>query len=139
MSRTDGKGRRLESDYEENVKYLRKPQRSHSVSPELHSRIKSVITTTKDAGAVDEEQFRLGFEDVKQMSFSSGYELEKSLMSIHAILSNTNEDWEKRVDQVPDLPHTVCIFTQFYTLCCMVLFEASIALKNRFVTFCLND
>lgn len=78
---------------------LAKSRRSNSLSPELKQRIKSGASTT-DAGAVDEDQFRAAFEDFPVFELMSGSEVDKELMAIHRVLSNTTEDWEKRIDQV---------------------------------------
>ncbi|OQV21693.1 CLIP-associating protein 1 [Hypsibius exemplaris] len=102
MSRTAGKLPRLPVDSDEEERHLRKPQRSLSVSPQLRSRIQptTLLGASRDAGAVDEEQFRLAFETFKPVSFQSGSELEKGLMDIHNVLTNPQEDWERRVDQL---------------------------------------
>ncbi|XP_055338975.1 CLIP-associating protein 1-A-like [Paramacrobiotus metropolitanus] len=57
----------------------------------------------KEAGAVDEEQFREAFTECPRLSISSGAEVESELTKIKDSLSNPKEDWEKRVDQLKRL------------------------------------
>lgn len=74
-------------------------RRANSVSPVMNGRTKSGASST-DAGAVDEDHFRLVFDEIPDISLQSGAEVEKELMSIHRILVNPGEDWERRVEQV---------------------------------------
>ena len=99
MAKAADKLGRLDRD-EEDAKYLKRPQRSKSISPDLRSRVASSASSSKDAGAVDEEQFRHAFRIYKDVSFATAAELDKLLAEVHAILGNSALDWEKRVDQV---------------------------------------
>ncbi|KAL1418798.1 hypothetical protein MTO96_005506 [Rhipicephalus appendiculatus] len=51
-----------------------------------------------NAGAVDEEMFIRSFEDVPKTQLYSAKELEHELTKIRQILSDTNTDWERRIE-----------------------------------------
>ncbi|KAK2159523.1 hypothetical protein LSH36_151g01044 [Paralvinella palmiformis] len=57
-----------------------------------------IIRETCSAGAVDEEFFIKTFEDVPKVHLFSGKEVTERLTKIKEILSDTNNDWEKRVE-----------------------------------------
>ncbi|XP_075548307.1 CLIP-associating protein isoform X2 [Dermacentor variabilis] len=51
-----------------------------------------------NAGAVDEEMFIRSFEEVPKTQLYSAKELEHELTKVRQVLSDTNTDWERRVD-----------------------------------------
>ncbi|XP_062972755.1 CLIP-associating protein 1 [Elgaria multicarinata webbii] len=53
--------------------------------------------TKEGAGAVDEEDFIKGFEDVPTVQIYSSRDLEESINKIREILSDDKHDWEQRV------------------------------------------
>jgi hypothetical protein len=63
-------------------------------------KVSSRSVFVEDSGAVDEDQFREAFNDYAAVTVSSGSDLENELMKINVSLSNPNEDWEKRIEQV---------------------------------------
>jgi CLIP-associating protein 1/2 len=52
------------------------------------------------AGAVDEDWFLKAFEDVPTVQIFSPRDLDDSLTKIQNIISDPNQDWNKRVDAV---------------------------------------
>lgn len=52
------------------------------------------------AGALDEEVFIRSFEDVPTVQIFSPRDITDNLKSIHETISDSNKDWNKRVDAV---------------------------------------
>lgn len=56
-----------------------------------------------DAGAVTVETFEAAFEVVPQLTIFNQRDIEDHLKSIHTIIGNRNNDWDKRVDALKKL------------------------------------
>ncbi|XP_070175270.1 CLIP-associating protein 1-like isoform X12 [Littorina saxatilis] len=57
-------------------------------------------TSTAAAGAVDEELFIKSFEDVPKVKLFSSRDMAEQMTKVHTLLSDPNQDWEKRVDHL---------------------------------------
>lgn len=58
------------------------------------------IVVKSDPGAIDEETFMKSFEDVPMVQIFGNRELNELMNGIKDIISDTNKDWNKRVDAV---------------------------------------
>ncbi|KAK6182722.1 hypothetical protein SNE40_010342 [Patella caerulea] len=67
--------------------------------PLVASKTSSASTSvTGVAGAMDEELFIKSFEDVPKVQIFSARDVQDNLQRTQSVLSNPNEDWEKRIE-----------------------------------------
>lgn len=58
------------------------------------------VSSLGQAGAVDEESFMAGFEDVKRVNIYSGRALSEEIAKIRETLSKSSNDWKVRIDSL---------------------------------------
>ncbi|XP_067933502.1 CLIP-associating protein 1-A-like [Watersipora subatra] len=77
-----------------------KPPRGVMSAPPA-SRVKPSKTTSKaGAGAVSEDMFTKSFDQVPRINMFSGRDVEDKLQHAYSLLTDSNVDWEKRVQEL---------------------------------------
>ncbi|XP_067131024.1 CLIP-associating protein 1-A-like isoform X3 [Centruroides vittatus] len=76
------------------------PKRKRSLKS---SSTKALSSSSAAAGAADEEMFIKSFEDVSRIQVLSAKDLEQEINKIRDVLSDPNNDWEKRMETMKRL------------------------------------
>ncbi|XP_022240426.1 CLIP-associating protein 1-B-like isoform X2 [Limulus polyphemus] len=86
------------------------------------------------AGAADEDMFIKAFEDVPKLQLYSGRDLEVEIGKIKDVLSNPNNDWEKRIESIRRLRSLIVSgamqFDELYTSLRLLEIALQVSVKD---------